>query len=70
METNINCAEACINGCVLGDSCPKREYAEQAAKFISNTALDTMHDIAEAALRKKMAEPPKWVIPDFLDSNP
>ncbi|MDC0835446.1 hypothetical protein POG22_20965 [Geitlerinema sp. CS-897] len=69
METNINCAEACVNGCVLGDRCPNREYAQNAAKFIGETSIDRMHDIAEAALRKKMAEPPKWVIPDFLDSN-
>ncbi|PPT09162.1 hypothetical protein CKA32_005091 [Geitlerinema sp. FC II] len=53
----------------MGDRCPNREYAQNAAKFIGETSIDRMHDIAEAALRKKMAEPPKWVIPDFLDSN-
>jgi hypothetical protein len=69
METQINCAEACVNGCVLGDRCPNREYGESASKFINTTSLDRMHDIAEEARRKKMMEPPKWVIPDFLDSD-
>lgn len=64
METQINCAEACVNGCVLGDKCPNKEYASSASSFINNTSLDKMHEIAEAALRKKMMEPPKWVFPD------
>jgi len=65
VETQINCAEACVNGCVLGDQCPNKEYAAKASKFIKETSLDKMHEIAEAARRKKMMEPPKWVIPDF-----
>jgi hypothetical protein len=69
METSIDCATACVNGCVLGDDCPNREYAASATKFIDNTPLDQMHDIAEAARRRKLSEPPKWVIPDFLDSD-
>lgn len=67
METQINCAEACVNGCVLGDQCPNKEYAAKASNFIKETSLDKMHEIAEAARRKKMMEPPKWVIPDFPD---
>jgi hypothetical protein len=67
-STEINCAEACINGCVLGDACPNQAYAAQATDFIENTSLDKMLEIAEEALRKKMmarqSEPPKWVLPE------
>jgi hypothetical protein len=62
---NINCAEACVNGCVLGDKCPNREYAESTESFINGTSLDKMLNIAEEAVRKKRMEPPQWVIPDF-----
>jgi hypothetical protein len=60
----INCAEACVNGCVLGDQCPNLEYKEQASKFISETSLDDMLAIAQEAVMKKMMEPPKWVFPE------
>ncbi|HEY9706233.1 MAG TPA: hypothetical protein V6C58_27600 [Allocoleopsis sp.] len=67
-STTINCAEACVNGCVLGDRCPNKQYAAQALTFMESTSLDEMHAIAEEALRKKMmqrmSEPPKWIIPD------
>lgn len=69
METTINCAEACKNGCVLGDKCPHREYVASVSNFIENTSLDTMLDMAEEAVRKKRTEPPKWIIPDFPDMN-
>jgi anti-sigma factor ChrR (cupin superfamily) len=69
METTINCAEACVNGCVLGDKCPHREYANKAEDFISNTSLDSMLAIADEAVRKKRMAPPQWVIPDFGDSE-
>ncbi len=65
-STQINCKEACVNGCVLGDKCPNTEYREEATKFIENTSLDKMLEMAEAARIKKMMEPPKWVIPDEL----
>jgi len=61
---NIDCATACINGCVLGDQCPNLEYKEQASNFIENTSLDDMLSMAEEAARKKMMEPPKWVFPE------
>jgi hypothetical protein len=68
MTTAVNCAEACINGCVLGDQCPHREHVAETSTFISNTSLDKMLEIAEAAVRKKMmaraADPPKWVFPE------
>ncbi len=69
METTINCAEACVNGCVLGDKCPHREYVDQAEDFINNTSLDSMLAMAEEAVRKKRMAPPQWVIPDFGDSE-
>jgi hypothetical protein len=62
----INCAEACVNGCVLGEQCPNQEYREQAAKFIQETSLDQMLEIAEEALRKKRLAPPQWVYPEDL----
>ncbi|WP_066383011.1 MULTISPECIES: hypothetical protein [unclassified Anabaena] len=64
MEQKINCAEACVNGCVLGDKCPNIEYREAASKFIAETSLDQMLAIAEERLRRKMMEPPKWVLPE------
>jgi hypothetical protein len=66
MNQEINCAEACINGCILGDKCPHREYAQEASSFIENTSLDKMLEIAEKARIKKLTEPPQWVIPDNI----
>ena len=60
----INCAEACKNGCVLGEQCPNLEYKVKAAKFINETSLDQMLEMAENAVRKKRMEPPQWVLPD------
>jgi hypothetical protein len=64
----INCAEKCQNGCVLGDDCPNREYTEQASKFISDTSLDKMLEMAEEAVRKKQLErmmaPTEWFFPE------
>lgn len=62
----IDCATACVNGCVLGDRCPNKEYAANASKFIEKTSLDEMIDMAEEAARRKRAQPPQWVIPDEL----
>jgi hypothetical protein len=63
---NINCKEACVNGCVLGDKCPNIEFREATAKFIEDTSLDKMLEMAEAARLKKMTEPPKWVFPEDI----
>jgi hypothetical protein len=65
VEATVNCAEACINGCILGDKCPNKEYVTGAAKFLQETPLDKMHEIAEEARRKKLMQPPQWIIPDF-----
>ncbi|MDZ7968085.1 MAG: hypothetical protein RM368_24565 [Nostoc sp. DedSLP03] len=64
MEQKINCAVACVNGCVLGDKCPNTEFKESATKFIEETPLEKMLELAQERLRKKMAEPPKWVFPE------
>ncbi|NJK38382.1 MAG: hypothetical protein HC835_02445 [Oscillatoriales cyanobacterium RM2_1_1] len=65
---NINCAEACVKGCVLGDQCPNKEYAEAANEFINSTSLDQMLAMAEEAIRKKRTAPPQWIIPEFPES--
>lgn len=64
MEPKINCAKDCVNGCVLGDKCPNIEFREAAAQFIEDTSLDKMLEIAEERLRRRMMEPPKWVLPE------
>ena len=65
MESTVNCAEACVNGCILGDKCPNKEFVTDASKFINETSLDTMLEIAEEARRKKLTQPPQWILPDF-----
>lgn len=60
----INCAEACINGCVLGERCPNLEYKAKTTQFINETSLDKILEIAEDAVRKKRMEPPKWILPE------
>jgi hypothetical protein len=68
VETNtINCSEVCINGCVRPDRCENKPHIESASKFINETSLDKMHEIAEEARRKKMSAPPVWVIPEWND---
>jgi hypothetical protein len=66
VKITVNCEKDCVNGCVLGDECPNKEYATQASRFIQDTSLDSMLEMAEAARLKKLTEPPKWVIPDDL----
>ncbi len=65
VENTVDCAVACVNGCILGDKCPKREYAAATSSFIENTSLDKILEMAEEAVKKKRMEPPKWIIPDF-----
>jgi hypothetical protein len=65
VEATVNCAEACVNGCILGDKCPNLQYTAEASKFLKETSLDKMHEIAEEARRKKLMQPPQWVIPEF-----
>jgi len=65
VEVNVNCAEDCIKGCILGDKCPNQQYLTEASQFIHDTSLDKMLELAEEARLKKLSQPPKWVIPDF-----
>jgi hypothetical protein len=64
----INCAEVCKDGCILGDKCPNLKYTEEASKFIGDTPLDKMIEMADEAVRRRMLErasqPPKWVLPE------
>jgi len=65
---DINCAEACKDGCVLGDQCPNKEDQQKASAFIENTSLDDMLEMAAEAVRRKQQERsqegPKWVFPE------
>ena len=45
---------------------PDQEYVQETSKFINETSLDKMLEIAEIARRKKLTEPPKWVIPEDI----
>lgn len=49
----INCAEACVNGCVLGEKCPNREYIQAASKFINDTPIDKLLEIAADSVQKR-----------------
>jgi hypothetical protein len=64
----VDCATACVAGCILGDECPNLEYKEQASQFIQSTSLEKMLEIAESAIQRRRleraSEPPKWIIPD------
>lgn len=62
----VNCAVECTSGCILGDICPNVKYKDEAAKFIQNTSLDKMLEMAEIARMKKRSEPPKWIIHDDI----
>jgi hypothetical protein len=62
METQaVNCAEACVNGCVLGEQCPHRQYLAAASKFIQDTSMDRILEIAEEGVRKKMMQPAQFI---------
>jgi hypothetical protein len=60
----IDCATACVNGCVLGEKCPNQEFRDQTSKFIQETSLEQMLAIAEEAIRKKATAPTQWVFPE------
>ena len=67
----VNCAVDCKDGCVLGEQCPHKESQQEASKFIEDTSLDKMLEMAEAAVQRKRAEQqakasegPKWVFPE------
>lgn len=64
MTKTVNCPVECVNGCILGEECLHREFAQETSEFIEQTSLDKILEIAEAARLKKLTEPPKWIIPD------
>ncbi|ELS03648.1 hypothetical protein Xen7305DRAFT_00033720 [Xenococcus sp. PCC 7305] len=51
---------------LAGNPVSQDNHLEKTSKFISETSLDDMIEIAEIARRKKLTEPPKWVIPDEI----
>ncbi|KOP28109.1 hypothetical protein AMR41_01480 [Hapalosiphon sp. MRB220] len=59
-EGKINNPQASDKENIKGE----KSYVEEASKFIEETSLDKMHEIAEAARLKKLMEPPKWVFPE------
>lgn len=65
-ESQVNCKIDCVNGCLLPEKCPNQENRQATSKFIEETSLEQMLEIAEAAKLKKMMEPPKWVIPEDI----
>jgi hypothetical protein len=53
---NINCAEMCANGCVLGDKCPHLEYLKTAQKFIAEKSIDQMLEISASRFEQPAPE--------------
>ena len=43
-----------------------KSHVEKTSKFIEETSLDKMLEIAEVARMKKLTEPPKWVYPEDI----
>ncbi|WP_338430807.1 hypothetical protein [Synechococcus elongatus] len=67
----VNCAVDCVEGCVLGEQCPGRPFQQEAERFIRETPLDQMLDIAAEAVRRRQLERltggssgPQWVFPE------
>lgn len=65
-EQNIDSVTDSINNSISNDRSKEKEYVEEASKFINETSLEKMLEIAEIARRKKLTEPPKWVIPEDI----
>ncbi|AFY70546.1 hypothetical protein Pse7367_2283 [Thalassoporum mexicanum PCC 7367] len=62
----INCQEACVNGCVLGDRCPNLKYLEETRKFLQEKSIDEMINIAA----NRFAPPPDIEAQDSQEPNP
>ncbi len=45
-DSQINCQETCINGCVLGAKCPHLEHLAAAQKFLKEKSIDEIVQIA------------------------
>ncbi|MBD2104549.1 hypothetical protein [Leptolyngbya sp. FACHB-261] len=52
----VNCAEACVNGCILGEKCPHREHVAAASKFLQETSMDEILEIAQKSVEKKFTQ--------------
>ena len=61
-EGKINNLQTSDNERVSDD----KSHVEVTSKFIEETSLDKMLEIAEQARMKKLTEPPKWVYPDDI----
>ena len=48
----VNCAVDCKDGCVLGNDCPNLKYTAEASKFIADTSLDKLLELADEAVRR------------------
>ncbi|MBW4634339.1 MAG: hypothetical protein KME30_21230 [Iphinoe sp. HA4291-MV1] len=59
-EDKVNNAETKTDNSASNEE----SHVEAASKFIQETSLEKMHEIAEAARLKKLMEPPKWVYPN------
>ena len=57
----IDCATACINGCVLGDRCPHRDAAKAAIAYVNETDWDTLMEKAES----RFAQDPLAVLENY-----
>jgi hypothetical protein len=53
----INCKELCANGCILGDKCPHLEYLAKARKFIEETSIESIIQIAASRFDPPTPEP-------------
>lgn len=61
----INCAEACVNGCILGEKCPNRAYLAEVSKFIHDTPIDKIIEIAEESVQKRFIQSIERQRPQF-----
>jgi hypothetical protein len=57
MTHSVNCREACVNGCILGDKCPNLEYLVAVRKFMAETSIDRMLEIAANRFAPKPDQP-------------
>ncbi len=68
MNQPINCAQACVNGCILGPECPHLTHREAASKFIQETSMERILEIAEEGVRKKWLQSPERYLPNLPQS--
>jgi hypothetical protein len=60
----INCAVDCVNGCILGETCPHREHLAATTQFLQDTSMDQILAIAEERVRKKFNEMQNRTLPE------